>query len=291
MTDATAGHRWWTYARERSPLPALIVVGLAQSLSACYLVRHRLDVVAVALAAVGIVGLLVLMRLMDELKDVEKDRIAHPQRPLPRGLLSVPEVRRAVSRLGLGLLAYAAIMAVVRSPLAGAIYAFSVGYAFLMFREFFVGPALNRNALVYALTHQVIVIPMYLFCVASVDPDVGLSPPAIWFALTGLGASFVFEVSRKLDPAADPILGTYLRRHGRAAVVVTILAALTLLALSAYRIDVHRIVWPAAAVMLAVVPLIYVQPHRFRTVEAASTLLGFVQMLAPTLRHAWQSLG
>ena len=36
------------------------------------------------------------LRLMDELKDYEKDLIAHPERPLPRGLLSREEVRAAV---------------------------------------------------------------------------------------------------------------------------------------------------------------------------------------------------
>jgi 4-hydroxybenzoate polyprenyltransferase len=33
---------------------------------------------------------------MDEVKDLAKDRIAHPERPLPRGLLTVREVERAI---------------------------------------------------------------------------------------------------------------------------------------------------------------------------------------------------
>ena len=164
--DRAPARRWLTYVRERSPLPALLPVALAQSLSALFLFRPDFDAAAVATSTLGIIGLLVLMRLMDELKDHAKDRLAHPERPLPRGLLTPDQVRRAVRLVGLALLGLAAAVA-TRDLVAGALYAFTVGYAFLMYREFFAPRLLARNAFVYAVTHQLIVLPMYAFAVES----------------------------------------------------------------------------------------------------------------------------
>lgn len=280
--------RWVAYLRERSPLPLLLVIALGQSLSGHYLVRDGLSA-WVAPAALGIAALLVLMRLMDEIKDLDKDRVAHPERPLPRGLLAPAEVRRAIAGAGAALLGYAALLAAAGRPLAGALYALTLGYAFLMYREFFVPRALGRNAFVYAGTHQVIVVPMYLFVVACASPSDALSARALWFGLTGLSASFAVEVCRKLDPAAHPVLGTYLRRYGRGAVSTALVLALALLAASTLRIGVHRIVWPFAALLALTLPLLYLRPARFRVVEGAAALLALVQMLAPTLRHAWRA--
>lgn len=282
--------RWTRYFIERSPLPVLLIVGVGQSLSAFYLFRPGFDLRPLTLSGMGIIGLLLLMRMMDELKDFEKDKVAHPHRPLPRGLVSRQELRRVLWGTAFLLLAYAGGIAIAGRALAGALYAFTVVYAFLMFREFFVPRLLNRNQFVYAVSHQAILLPIYLFAVAVSSPASTFATRSLWFALTGLGGSFVYEVSRKLDPNAPPILGTYLRLHGRTAVTSALLAALALLAISAWKIDVHRIVWPVVALMLAVIPIIYLRPLRFRIVEGTAALVMIVQMLAPALQYAWRML-
>jgi 4-hydroxybenzoate polyprenyltransferase len=284
---ASAPRRWTRYFIERSPLPMLLIVGGGISISASYLMRDSLDVAAASLAGIGIVGLLVLMRMMDEIKDFEKDRVAHPERPLPRGLVSREALRHVMLVAMLVLLVYAGVLGVTRNAVAGSLYAITVAYSFLMYREFFVSTLLNRNQLVYAVSHQVILLPMYVFAVALVTPAEILSARSVWFALSGLGASFVYEVSRKLDPDALPVLRTYLKVHGRAAVVVAIVAALALLAVSSYRIGVELIVWPLAALMLVLLPLIYLRPRLFKLLEGTAALLMIVQMLAPTIHHAF----
>jgi hypothetical protein len=282
--------RWTRYVMERSPLPILLIVGVGASLSAFYLFRSDFELRPLALSSVGIIGLLLLMRMMDELKDFEKDKVAHPDRPLPRGLVSQREVGRVLWTTTFLLLAYATVIAIGGRLLAGALYGFTVGYTVLMFREFFIPRLLKRNQFVYAVTHQAILVPMYLFAVAVSSPASTFATRSAWFALTGLGGSFVYEVSRKLDPNAPPILGTYLRLHGRTAVTFALLAALALLAISAWKIDVHAIVWPTVALMLSVIPTIYLRPLRFRIVEAMAALVMVVQMLAPALQHAWRTL-
>ena len=282
--------RWLTYLRERSPLATVLTIGAAQSLSSFYLFRPGFAAPAMALSVVGVAGLLILMRLTDEVKDYEKDRVAHPERPLPRGLITREEMRSAVRSLSLLLFAFAGVLAVVSSLAAGAVYAATVGYALLMYKEFFIPRLLNANAFFYALTHQVIVLPLYAFTVATVaSPAAALSTRTLWFALTGLGASFTLEVSRKLDPAAHPALGTYLRLYGRAVSMLALAASLSVLLLAAYQIDVHWIVAPFVALTAMTVAILYRHPDRFKAAEGSAALLALVQMLAPTLRYAYRA--
>lgn len=276
---------WWTYLKERSPLPVIATLGLLQALSSNYLFRQELDAAGILLSTACLTTLFVLMRMMDEIKDYQKDLIAHPERPLPRGLLAPSQVRRAIQLLTGGLLATGVLLFFSRSPESGATLLFTVGYLLLMYKEFFCPTFINKNAFVYAISHQVILIPMYFFSVGMVSPEMAFSMRTFWFALTGLGASFAFEISRKLDPGAHPILKTYLTVYGRTACVVAIVLALGLLTVSAWQIGVPHLVWPAVGLLLLLLPLLYFRPERFKLIEAASALVGLVQLLSVTINH------
>ena len=276
---------WRTYLKERSPLPVIATLGLLQALSSNYLFRQDLDGLGILLSTACLATLFVLMRMMDEIKDYQKDLIAHPERPLPRGLLAPSQVRRAIQILTGGLLAIGVLLFFLRSPESGATLLFTVGYLFLMYKEFFCPTFINKNAFFYAFSHQLILIPMYFFSVGMVSPEMTLTMRTFWFALTGLGASFAFEISRKLDPGAHPILKTYLTVYGRTACVVAIVLALGLLTVSAGQIGVPHLIWPAVGLLVLLLPLIYFRPERFKLIEAASTVVALAQLLSVTIDH------
>lgn len=282
--------RWRTFVRERVALPALLAVGAAQGASAQYLVRPTLDYTALTLATAGIAGLLLLLRIMDEIKDVGKDQIAHPERPLPRGLLTVNDVRQGLRWVTGTLLGGSLLLAATTSWVAGALYALSVLYALLMYREFFAPRFLEARPFLYALTHQVVLLPLYAFATAVAAPESSVSTPVLWFGLTGLGASFAYEVCRKLDPNAHPVLRTYLTVHGTHRTVAAVIVSVALLLVATVQIEVQVVVWPPAALLLATLPLIYLRPERFRLVEGAATALVLAQVLGPTMRRLLETL-
>ena len=85
---------WMTFLKERLPLPSylVLVMGLAISGSALgnasAAVRPSAAIWgATAIAAAGAFMFFAVLRIMDEYKDYEKDRVAHPHRPLPRDSL------------------------------------------------------------------------------------------------------------------------------------------------------------------------------------------------------------
>ncbi len=291
-TPRAASHLsgWRALARERMAIPVLLTIAAAQATSAQYVVRSSLDLAGLAIAALGTTALMALLRLMDEVKDLDKDRVAHPERPLPRGALTPAEAKRGVA-WGAGVLFVVAVwIAVGRNPMAGVLYGGCVAFSLLMYREFFVPRFLGDRPLLYALTHQGIVLPIYAFATAVTIPTAALSAPVLWFTATGLGASFALEVSRKLDPAAHPVLQTYLHVYGPHRTVLVIATAIAVVAAAAPLIGVHFVLWPVVALMFATLPVVIVRPAGFRWVAGAAVVLAIVQPLAPTLHHLWETL-
>ncbi|HSG47644.1 MAG TPA: UbiA family prenyltransferase [Longimicrobiales bacterium] len=275
---------WTSMVVERLALPPVVLMATALSVSIQILAAGRVETGPTVVTVLGITGLLVLLRVMDDLKDLERDRIAHPDRPLPRGALSPAQARRGVALGLVALLAASLLLAVAGCAPAAGFLAFCAVWAFLMYREFFASRFLGERPLLYAVTHQAIVLPMYGFAAATI-PWGTRTPEVWWFAATGLGASFTWEICRKLDPDANPVLGTYLHRLGRPATVAAAGTALAVVMVGAARLGLEAILWPAAAVSLAGLPLVFLRPRAYKLVAGAAALLVGLQPLAPALRH------
>ena len=73
---------WIIFAKERFQIPGVLIVAIAQSASAQYIVSSVFDWFAMAISVTGISALLITMRMMDELKDFDTDKVAHPRSPV-----------------------------------------------------------------------------------------------------------------------------------------------------------------------------------------------------------------
>ena len=159
--------------------------------------------------------LMIQMRLGDELKDYEKDKIMHPNRPLPRGLLSTDQVRSALIKVFGLIVTIGILLGIFQSPIGGLCVVLSAVLAWLMFKEFYIGQSLNKEPILYAITHQAIVFPIHAWIGLSLDQNLLSSTPFIGWLLANFGASFTFEICRKLDPATHPMAQTYAQHYGR----------------------------------------------------------------------------
>jgi hypothetical protein len=83
---------WLTFVRERFSLPVHLLVSGGFAATGVVLGTGRMQLRPLAVSVGGIIAFFALLRLMDEDKDLDKDRIAHPDRPLPRGLLESTRV-------------------------------------------------------------------------------------------------------------------------------------------------------------------------------------------------------
>jgi 4-hydroxybenzoate polyprenyltransferase len=144
------------------PVPQLILVSLlvisGYTMSATVWLgdagapRAPLPASTLLLTLVGGALFIFHLRLFDDVKDAETDRIIAPSRPIPRGLVSEREMD-----------AFAAILIMVQGiafaavgPMAFLLWAVAAGYTVLMRVEFFVGSWLDRHVLTYATSHMVV---------------------------------------------------------------------------------------------------------------------------------------
>lgn len=155
--------RWLFFVRERFPVGAHGLMILFY-VSANAAIAFASEGSAPALTPRGIVGAIIILfiffhlRVLDEIKDYGKDVIVHPERPLPRGLITITEAKRVamfviVAEIALGFL--------ISLPTLLATICVIV-YSLLMYKEFFIADWLRPRLACYAFTHTVIACWMSL---------------------------------------------------------------------------------------------------------------------------------
>jgi 4-hydroxybenzoate polyprenyltransferase len=243
--------RLWIYQAERFPLAAhgLLVAALVLG-SVGFATAGAAWPSGWVLAAAFVVtlGFFLQLRIFDEFKDAADDAVYRPYRPVPRGLVSLRELRLvglAVAALQLALTVWVDRMALLYLVLVW-------GGIGLLGREFFVGDWLRRHPLVYLFSHMIILPLILLYGVAlawPVGPPSGLG----WFLGAGYANGVVFEIGRKLRAPQDeePGVETYsvLWGIGRASAAwwLAVLAAGMCAVLAGAAID--RVGWLAVTAL------------------------------------------
>jgi hypothetical protein len=192
-------------------LSAIAAIGIAGFVRTVHGASIPFSAQAIVSPAWNIFAMLLILRLMDELKDRDIDRRLFPERPLPSGRVRESDIRGSlIAAMALYLSANAYSMTVL-------LWAVLVmGYAGLMFVRFFAPERLERSLPITLATHTPSAPLMLLqACVAAADrlgvpmsdlrwgavlPYVGM----IWFSILG------WELARKIRaPEEETAYVTY----------------------------------------------------------------------------------
>lgn len=242
------------------------------------------------------------LRVLDEHKDASTDRRFRPELPVPRGLVSLAELRTVAA----GAVAIAVALNAILAPVLLLPIGLIAVWATLMTKEFFVREWLRAHLSVYLLSHMLIMPLMDAYTTGLDWLVVGYRPPAglPYFLGVTFANGCLVEVGRKLRAPAREREGvdSYTREwgfHAAPLVWIAILFASAGLAwLASFRtgvaLETARVVFPAAAV--ASVPALRFLAGRDpagRWVETTSGLwcivtyvtLGAGPFLVPLLRH------
>ena len=173
------------------------------------------------------------LRVADEHKDAEFDRRHHPSRPVPRGLVSLDELK---------MLAFAGaitqfIAATSLGPLLTIPLIATWLYLGLMTREFFCAEWLRENQILYVVSHMCILFFTDFFITACHWMSVGEEPPLALglFLATSFFLGLVIEVGRKIrSPEEESDAGdTYTKLWGRTTAIRVWVAAISISAVLA----------------------------------------------------------
>lgn len=203
--------RLWQYQSERFPLANHGVMTLVFALAACAFaasLRFEPDWPAweaIGLAVVAGLAQFALLRVADEHKDFATDSAHRPYRPVPRGLISLAELRLV------GVVAAAIMVAAVafaQSTTLALLMLIVWAYFALMSAEFFVGEWLQRHPILYLFSHMIIT-PLIAWLMAGFQlahDGMALSALprlAFMFFAAVLFLGVVLELGRKIRATAD----------------------------------------------------------------------------------------
>jgi 4-hydroxybenzoate polyprenyltransferase len=243
MTERRGWGRWWTYQRERFPVVGhgLLVLAFA-SAAVCHSALLRSAAAPDASVVEGprlasfVVAFVVCflfflqLRIADEWKDAEEDARVRPDRPVPRGLVTLRELAFVGVIAAFIQIAASAALA----PALIAILALGWGYFALMSREFFVADWLQPRHALYLLSHMLVMPIVDCFATACdwllhQPPDRWIAPPPAlgWFLAASYANGVVIEIGRKLRAPADeqPGVATYTAVWGMRTALVAWSAA------------------------------------------------------------------
>lgn len=283
--------RFSTYLKERSPLPALsfLSAGICVS-SMAFLESFNLHLFVLGLFFNNL--LFIQMRLGDELKDFETDKIINPTRPLPRGLFSPQEViKLLLIFLGVLLLTGLVIMG-VKSSYGGLALIIAAAFSWLMYKEFYMSHELDKSPMLYALTHQVIVFPIFAWPGLTQDQNLIHNKLFLGWLLANFGASFTFEICRKLDPKAHKLAKTYAHHYGPTTTVVLCAVFMAISGIGACIAGFAYGSIPALVLLFISLLLWRSKPEKYKLPAGLSALSSAVILWAPAviwLINSWRA--
>jgi 4-hydroxybenzoate polyprenyltransferase len=228
--------RLWLYQAERFPVlkhGAAIAAFALSGASLPFLFRDPFDALDPwpLIVAVAVSFLLFLqLRIADEHKDFEDDRRFRPERPVPRGLVRLGELRR----VAFGAAPAQALLAWSLDPALLIPLALAWGWMALMTVEFFAPRTLKARPVLYLVSHMAVTPLIALFAVAcglsSGDPPAPVFAQALAaFLALAFANGLALEVARKSWAPQSEREGveTYSKLWGPGAAAATTCAAVT----------------------------------------------------------------
>jgi olefin beta-lactone synthetase len=275
--------KWLTYLKERSPLPALLTLSAIIAISSMSF-RSEFEPLLFLAGVIFTTLIFIQLRLGDEVKDFEKDKIVNPTRPLPRGLLRPAEVRQAMHLVVILLLIASLALALFYDPPGGILLSSAAVFGWLMYHEFFIGEKLNQFPILYALSHQIIVFAIFGWIGLSLDSSLMHERMFQGWVLANFGASFCFEITRKLNPHAHEMAQTYPQHYGRVKTALFAYCCIVIIAVGSLMAGFGPWMLLPLALLTLVLTKWIKTPEKYKQVEGINALCGLIVALAPALQ-------
>jgi len=236
-------NRWWIYQKERFPLIAhgpLIAAFSASAVSYSALLRGPGELPrweSYVVAFLVSMGSFLLLRIADEFKDAEEDARWRPYRPVPRGLVTLSELRCIGIAVAVAQFVLSAWWSWRITGAGSVFYPQLLGllavtwiYFGLMSKEFFAREWLKARPVVYLFSHMAIMPLVDWFATGCDWVPAGDRMPAglFWFLAASFFNGVVIELGRKIRSPEQEEAGveTYSFLWGRPVAVASWLAAM-----------------------------------------------------------------
>ena len=211
--------RFYQYLKERFPLRDFIPLSVvfAVTVGVCVQVAiygYVKSPWSISAGFFAFLSFLLRLRLFDEFKDFEHDSLYYSTRPVPRGLITLQELKLFI----LLTLCVEILLATTKGAISSILFFLAFIYSLLMFKEFFVKKWLRQHFTAYIIVHEILVFPLF-FYIFSLNgmPMAYVGQIYFWILALFFGCQlFLLEVTRKIRPTEleIPSRDTYTAQYG-----------------------------------------------------------------------------
>ena len=213
--------RMYIYQKERFPVVAhgtLITAFTFSAIAYSRICRGQDGFIPIHDFVIGIImsfSLFLLLRICDEFKDREDDLKYRPYLPVPRGLVTLKELKN----VGIAIVCLQASLLMFFQPQMIPLYSLVLIYLFLMTKEFFIESWIRDRQLIYIFSHMMI-IPLIDLYSSGLDwhlEGVGLHKGIGLFVLVSFLNGLVLEIGRKIrsEEGEEDGVVSYTKLYGR----------------------------------------------------------------------------
>ncbi len=224
------------FLRSRLPIPLLISFGIGFIIHILlfgkYFFHQSMAAGEMTLGAFSFILFIIVMRVADDLKDFQSDRIDFPDRPTQTGLVNEADLKWFLKVLLLAV-PFINLMIWIYFDKPNVFY-FSVAvtvYSYLLYRWFFLEKYIRPRLWLALLTHNPIVY-LYQFYILSFFEN-SLQKNAVMYMVADAMITTAWEVSRKIRGTTEETsYGTYSKMWGiKGSTLVFLLLLLASLAI------------------------------------------------------------
>lgn len=192
-------NRWYLFIQERFPILKHLLLIVFLFAANAFVIQsttfEKLSLKSLSICFIVILFTFFRLRIFDEIKDYENDKVVYPDRPLARNLIKVSEAKKVAFILLIIELILSWIIGM--SSLIGMLFV-SI-YSILMYKEFFIASWLRPKLATYAISHTFVSSLISLFIFSAITNQYFWNSPRnyLLFALANWMIFNVFEFGRK----------------------------------------------------------------------------------------------
>lgn len=156
--------KYFQWAKERFPIPAVLILSASMFYLSYFYVnifknQGPINSFESVLGVLVVFFVMLHLRVFDEHKDYDKDKIAHPDRVLSKGIITLKDLKL--------LLAFSIVIEIAFSFYIGTmqlvVWFVIMCWSLLMLFEFFCPEFLNKRMGLYLITHQLLIPIIAIF--------------------------------------------------------------------------------------------------------------------------------
>ena len=276
--------------KKRVPIIPYTLFSILVASAPFFLLNVEINYIHLFLSFFGMFILLVQMRILDDLQDAEIDKIAHKDRPFASGQISINDGERIVGLFQLFIFIFSVIVFLGGSYTAFFFYLTSAVYIWNNYKGFYFEEWMKNHPIAAFVLGELVFFPIIFFCFALADDTQAFGDLSISYAFLLFSALIIYDIARKLDPKAHPIVQNFVHLMGYRRVFFALMPILFVSSLITSSLGLSWILYPVQFAAFVALAGVLFSSLRWNFAASVTLISLFIHAASPLLLYLFKIL-